>query len=180
MAAQIPVPKDTFRLVRVFLASPSDLGDERRAARDAVEEINKTIARPAGFHVDLIGWEDTISDRRRPQEIINEDLKTCEMFVGMMWKKWGTPPDTEGKFTSGFSEEFDLATKLNDQHGWPLIRLYFKIIDRGFLNDPGDDLKKVMKFKRKVEDEKKIYFESFTDSIEFFETNADKHRRLYK
>jgi hypothetical protein len=167
MAVQVPVPKDTFRLVRVFLASPGDLGDERRAARDAVEEINKTIARPAGFHVDLIGWEDTISDRRRPQEIINEDLQTCEMFVGMMWKKWGTPPDSEGKFTSGFSEEFDIATKLNDGHGWPIIRLYFKNIDQSLLTDPGEDLKKVIKFKRNIESSKKIYFETFVDSIEF-------------
>jgi len=167
MAVQLSIPTSTFRLVRVFLASPGDLGEERRAAREAVDEINKTIARPAGFHVDLIGWEDTISERRRPQEIINEDLQSCEMFVGMMWKKWGTPPDTVGRFTSGFEEEFSLATELSESQGSPVIRLYFKQVDQSLLSDPGEDLKKVLSFKESIEKQKKVYFETFKDVNEF-------------
>ena len=87
---------DTVRIVRVFLASPGDLGEERKLANDAVEEINKHIAPYLGFHVELKGWEDTLSGRGRPQEIINKELDVCELFIGMIWKKWGTPPDKEG------------------------------------------------------------------------------------
>lgn len=167
MTAQLTIPSSTLQLVRVFLASPSDLALERRLARDAVEEINKTIARPNGFHVDLIGWEDTISERRRPQEAINEDLRTCELFVGMMWKKWGTPPDTTGEFSSGFEEEFTIATSSYDSVGTPKIRLYFKEIEESLLNDPGDDLKKVLHFRKGIEEQKKTLYELFREPTDF-------------
>lgn len=166
MAGSLSVPTN-LQLVRVFLASPSDLAEERRCARDAVEEINKTVARPNGFHVDLIGWEDTISERRRPQEAINEDLETCELFVGMMWKKWGTPPDLSGKHSSGFEEEFSLATSNYDSTGTPKIRLYFKEIDSSLLNDPGDDLKKVLKFRENIEEQKNTLYETFREPSDF-------------
>ena len=69
---------ESVRIVRVFLASPGDLADERRLAGEAIEEVNRTVARPAGFQVDLLGWEDTLSAAGRPQEIINRDLRTCD------------------------------------------------------------------------------------------------------
>ena len=79
-------------VIRIFLGSPGDLEPERRAARDAVEEINRTVARPAGYHFDLVGWEDTLSSVGRPQSVINEDLETCQLFIGLIWQRWGTPP----------------------------------------------------------------------------------------
>lgn len=151
----------TLTVLRVFLASPSDLGEERRAARAAVDEINKTVARPAGFHVDLIGWEDTLSSAGRPQAIINEDLETCQMFIGMLWARWGTPPDTDGRFTSGFEEEFTLATKRHSATGEPHITLFFKDVEDSKLNDPGPELSKVMAFKNQVMAEKKLLFDTF-------------------
>lgn len=157
----------TIRIVRVFLASPSDLGDERRIARDAVEEINRTVARPAGFHVDLIGWEDTLSSAGRPQALINEDLETCQMFIGMLWARWGTPPDTEGKFSSGFEEEFTLACKRNEDNGEPHITLFFKEVEASKIQDPGPELSKVLNFKYGIISQKKILYEEFSDVIGF-------------
>ncbi len=82
---------DTRKIIRVFLASPGDLQDERRTAKAVVEEFNKLWADAMGYHVELIGWEDTISQYGRPQGIINQDLERCELVIGMMWKRWGTP-----------------------------------------------------------------------------------------
>jgi hypothetical protein len=98
---------DSRKIVKVFLASPSDLQEERRAAKSVVDEFNKLWADSLGYHVELVGWEDTISGFGRPQEIINRDLVQCELFVGMMWKRWGTPPSNTGGYTSGFEEEFE-------------------------------------------------------------------------
>jgi hypothetical protein len=149
----VPVEKqDAIRVIRVFLASPSDLGEERRAARAAVDEINKTVARPNGFHVDLIGWEDTLSIAGRPQATINEDLETCQMFIGMLWERWGMAPDAAGRFTSGFEEEFTLASERNTRTGQPHMTLFFKNVDKSKLGDPGRELSKVMAFKQQVVD----------------------------
>jgi hypothetical protein len=84
---------DSRKIIKVFLASPSDLGSERRAAKSVVEEFNKLWADRLGYHIELVGWEDTISGFGRPQELINRDLEQCELFIGMMWKRWGTPPN---------------------------------------------------------------------------------------
>lgn len=155
---------ETIKVVRVFLASPGDLQVERRLARDAVAEINRTVARPAGFHVDLIGWEDTLSAVGRPQGIINEDLETCQVFIGMLWARWGTPPDLDGRYTSGFEEEFTIAIKKHTAEGRPHITLFFKDVEPSKLADPGKELSKVLEFKKKIVDEKSVLYETFSES----------------
>lgn len=153
---------DTVRIVRVFLASPGDLGEERQLANEAVKEINKQIGPYLGFNVELKGWEDTLSGRGRPQEIINQELDVCELFIGMMWKKWGTSPSKEGPFTSGFEEEYTRSIEKSEKESTPEIAVYFKDVDQELLNDPGDDLKKVLDFKSRLIKEKKILFQNFS------------------
>ena len=139
--------EETFRLIRVFLASPGDLQDERRLANEAVEELNKGIASYLGFRVELKGWEDTLSGSGRPQAIINQELDLCELFIGIMWKKWGTPPAKNGQYSSGFEEEFERSSVKLKKTGHPEMAMYFKDIPFEYMVDPGKDLKKVIKFR---------------------------------
>lgn len=155
------------RIVKVFLASPSDLADERRAAKAIVDDFNASWADELGYQVELVGWEDTISEAGRPQAIINRDLEGCEIFVGMMWKRWGTPPDRGGKYTSGFEEEFRTSLARHKQTGQPVVSLLFKEIDAEFLRDPGRDLKKVLAFRDDLISKKELLFEQFRDLREF-------------
>ena len=122
---------ETFKLIRVFLASPGDLQDERRLANEAVEELNKGIAFHFGFRVELKGWEDTLSGSGRPQAIINQELDLCELFIGIMWKKWGTPPAIQGPYSSGFEEEFERSSVRLKETGQPEMAMYFKEIPNG-------------------------------------------------
>jgi hypothetical protein len=154
---------DTRKIVRVFLASPGDLGEERQAAKDSVDEINGLLANELGYHVELVGWEDTVSVFGRPQAIINAELDRCELFVGLIWRRWGTPPASSGPYTSGFEEEFRRSMDRREKEGRPEISLLLKAIPPEFLRDPGDDLKKVLDFRKQLIDEKKILFEDFTD-----------------
>src|SRR5690349_21024400 len=94
------------RVIKVFLASPGDLADERRAAKEVVDEHNALHAASTGYQIELVGWEETVTSFGRAQSLINQDLAGCELFVGMLWKHWGTPPDAGGRYTSGFEEEF--------------------------------------------------------------------------
>ena len=160
---------ETVQVIRVFLASPGDLGEERGAVKKAADEINTLLARPMGFQIDLIGWEDTISAAGRPQSIINEDLKTCEFFIGMIWAKWGTPPDTEGQFGSGFEEEFSLAQSRRSEFGHPEMSMFFKEVAEAQKNDPGDELKKVIEFREKLISEKALLFDNFSNADELAE-----------
>jgi hypothetical protein len=95
---------DSRKIVRIFLASPGDLIEERRIAKTVVDEINSLFADWSGYHIELVGWEDTVASIGRPQALINHDLERCELFVGMIWKRWGTPPTKSGAYTSGFED----------------------------------------------------------------------------
>jgi hypothetical protein len=110
----------------------------------------------------LVGWEETVSGYGRPQHLINQDVDRCDLFLGMMWKRWGTPPDAEGKFTSGFHEEFERSIKRRKESEKPEISLFFKEIDEEFMNDRGPDLIKVLEFRDKIISEKSILFQYFT------------------
>ncbi len=163
---------DSRKLVNIFLASPGDLSDERRIAKTVADEVNTIFANAFGYQVELIGWEDTVSVFGRPQATINRDLERCELFIGMVWKKWGTPPDTTGAYASGFEEEFELSVARRAREGRPEISLFFKNIDEQFMRDPGDQLQKVIAFKKKIVDTKLLLFEDFSEA-----TFATKLRR---
>lgn len=156
------------KIIKVFLGSPGDLEEERKAAKVIVDEENANHANALGYHIDLVGWEDTVSQRRRAQDAINVDLDQCEYFVGLMWKKWGTPPGTgDHPYSSGFEEEYRRSVSRHEKSGKPEISLLFKNIPKEDLSDVGKQLEKVLTFQREINEEKKQYYQKFQDLRDF-------------
>lgn len=156
------------KIIKVFLGSPGDLEDERKAAKVVVDEENANHANALGYHIDLVGWEDTVSQRRRAQDAINVDLDQCEYFVGLMWKQWGTPPGPEGHpYSSGFEEEYRRSVERHEKSGKPEISLLFKNIPKDALSDVGKQLEKVLAFQKEIAEEKKQYYQKFHDLRDF-------------
>jgi HEAT repeat protein len=147
-------------ILTVFLASPGDLEKERNIVRTSVDRINKILPRRVGWHIELLGWEDTLPGYSRPQGMINRDVDSCDLFLGILWRRWGQ--DT-GKYSSGFEEEFIRARERCRKTGKPEIWLFFKTIDEESMNDPGVQLKEVLKFKEKQIKLKKLFFKEFSD-----------------
>lgn len=156
----------TRRFIKVFLASPGDLAEERKVAKAIVDDFNSQLADALGYQVELVGWEDTLPGVGRPQAIINRDLDGCDLFIGMLWKRWGTPPGAE-PYTSGFEEEFNRSMSRSAKEGRPEINLLLKDLDAATLADPGDHLKKVIAFKDQVFAEKKLLAGTFADVRDF-------------
>ncbi len=98
----------------------------------------------------------------RPQHLINEEMDQCDLLLGMIWKRWGTPPGQDGEYSSGFQEEFERSLARREQSGSPEISLFFKQIPDEFMADPGEDLKKVQEFRETIITEKKIFFQDFS------------------
>lgn len=155
------------KVISFFLASPGDLTLERTIAKQVADELNSMLSLKFNVHIELVGWEDTVSSAGRPQEIINRDLQRCDVFIGLLWKRWGSAPDNESKYESGFEEEFTIATTGNKRNKRPLISLFFKKIDTPALSDPGEQLQKVIKFRKKIIDEKTLLFQEFEAKEEF-------------
>ena len=58
---------DYYQAKKIFIATPGDLMPERRALVDVVTEVNVIKAHPAGFHFEILGWENTLPGNGRPQ-----------------------------------------------------------------------------------------------------------------
>ena len=155
----------TFKVFRIFIASPSDLAEERFALNEIINEVNKYAGNVAGWHIELMGWEDALAQGNRPQSVINEDVDRCDMFIGLLWKRWGTPTGGIRSYSSGFEEEFESAIGRKKTSGQPDIKMYFKKIEDAHLTDPDQQLSRVRKFRKNLESDKKVLFGQF-DNID--------------
>jgi hypothetical protein len=151
----------TRQVLNVFLASPSDLKIERAAAEDIVASVNKLTGQCFGWQIDLHKWEDTAPGFGRPQAQINPMVDNCDLFVGLLWERWGQP---SGTHTSGFEEEFERARERRKGQDKPEIWLVFKDVHQDKLNDPGDQLKKVMDFRSRQEALQEVMFKTVRDA----------------
>jgi hypothetical protein len=150
-------------ILKVFIASPSDLGDERRISFQIVAELNKSLRR-LNWTIELFGWEDTLPGYGRPQAIINRDVEQCDLFIGLVWRRWGTPPAQSGTFSSGFEEEFSIAKDRRERATTPEIWIFFKKVDLDQVSDPGAQLKRVIEFRDSLVESKTVLFKKFESS----------------
>ncbi|MBE3128468.1 MAG: DUF4062 domain-containing protein, partial [Actinobacteria bacterium] len=138
-----------------------DLQDERNIVRLSVERANKILSKRVGWQIELLGWEETPPGFSRPQNLINRNVNYCDLFVGILWRRWG---QNTGRYSSGFEEEFIYAYKRRKKTGKPEIWLFFKKIDEEIVKDPSVQLKKVLKFKKEQIRKKELLFKEFGDS----------------
>ena len=117
----------TPRTLRVFIASPSDVSGEREALRRLLRDINDVLTfldPKRNLRVELVGYEtDSYPDFGSPQDVINRQIPVdYDIFVGVMWKRCGTPTKTA---PSGTIEEYRRACEKRKQGGLPRIMFYF-------------------------------------------------------
>ncbi|KJL23417.1 hypothetical protein RN51_01503 [Microbacterium oxydans] len=144
------------RELRVFMASPGDLTDEREALRN----LERRLFRGRGVRISIEGWEEVQPDAGAPQELVNPLVHGCDVFVGLLNVRWGTPTDNG---SSGFSEEFNIALKRRQESGTtPAIGMYFRDIDPERLRDEGPQLEAVLAFKERVEAERLVMHKTFS------------------
>lgn len=97
--------------VRVFVASPGDVQAERDELAKVVNELNLTISAIApekGIILELVKYETHAFPGlgEDAQDVINRQALDYDIFVGIMWKRFGTPTKRAG---SGTAEEFQHA-----------------------------------------------------------------------
>ncbi len=140
------------KVFKVFIASPGDMRPERDIVEDVVRSGNAFCRE--GFNVEFEPkrWElNALPGMGNPQDAVTE-LVTCDIFVGMLWKRFGTPtgnknPDTGKPFLSGTEEEFYRAWKLFQDSGRPTLLWYQKRVSAtGARHADAEQLRKVGEF----------------------------------
>ncbi|MFL6209508.1 MAG: tetratricopeptide repeat protein [Pyrinomonadaceae bacterium] len=145
-------------VIKVFIASPSDLAEERALFPEIIKQVNTLKARSMDCLFEAMGWEDTLLDWGRAQGLINEDVRQCDIFVMLLWKRWG---QSTGKSTSGTEEEFNIAYERYEKTGNPQLLLYFRSVPQAMMADPGKQLQQIIKFKAKIEKHRICLFKTY-------------------
>ncbi|PTT70795.1 FtsK/SpoIIIE domain-containing protein [Arthrobacter sp. HMWF013] len=154
----------TRRVLTVFVASPGDVSEERQTLGAVAARINRMAAREWGWEIDIRGWEDTLPGYARPQSLINPDVEQCDVFIGLLWKRWGTP---SGSHSSGFEEEFRIAQSRRLQSVEPEIMMYFRDIPESERADPGPQLERVLSFRQEVMAARQLLYKAYADVADF-------------
>jgi hypothetical protein len=142
------------QLIKIFVASPSDVQEERETLGSLIREVNDVLAFLAPNHnlrLELMRYEThTYPDYGEAQEVINKQIpEDYDVFVGVMWKRCGTPTSVA---ESGTIEEFNRAMARREKSGRPIIMFYF--CDEPIAPPKGSDFdqySRVVKFREEVE-----------------------------
>ncbi len=155
--------------VKVFIASPGGLAEERRVFRDALAQHNRMDANARGVNLMPIGWEDTLGGLGRPQSRINADMRDCDYAVVVFHDRWGSPPGSEDDtgYTSGTEEEYFTALSCIEDPALPMkgMVVFFKNVDAERLAAPDEQLRKVLDFRKRIE--RSTLYETFDDPASF-------------
>lgn len=150
--------------IRVFCSSPGDVKSERMLLEGIVEEINRTIGRSKNYIIELLKWETVCyPSMGRPQDVITKQVGRYDIFVGIMWRRFGTPT---GVAESGTEEEFKVAYATWKKTKTPHLLFYF--CQRPFMPQSDEELiqlQKVLSFRKELEQLGLIW--EYSDEQEF-------------
>ena len=161
----------TITNLRVFVASPSDVKEERDKLDLIIKEVNLTAGIFTNISLELIRWEKDITPDigEDPQDVVNKQTPAdFEIFIGIFWKEIGSPT---ARAESGTIEEFERTKRRYDSNSENVrIMLYFKESPPEKMSDiDPEKLRKVREFKERVSSDGAFYRE-FT-SIDDFAQN---------
>lgn len=152
--------------LRIFVASPSDVNQERDIVSLVVEELRRSIGELMKVELETIRWEThtwpDIGDDA--QDVINKQISEYDLLVGMMWKRYGTATK---RASSGTGEEFERAYEFFRKYHRPKIMFYFRTTPF-YSASPTDisQFRKVIQFRRKIE-KLGVYYREYGDILEF-------------
>jgi len=143
---------------------------EREALAHVVQEVNQIHGPPLGYSIELLRWETHAAPGGgRPQGVINEQIPEYDIFVGIMWRRFGTPTGLAG---SGTAEEYQIAyQKWQSNNAMPLM---FYFCQKPFMPrrvDEIDQMKRVLRFRQQLEHKALVWEYS---SPEVFESEIRK------
>ena len=104
----------------------------------------------------------------RPQELINEDLRRCDFCVVVLRDRWGSPAGGGSHYSSGTEEEYYVARECLANGTMRNMVVLFGAVDASKLSDPGEQLKKIIAFRRELEEHKELLFSTY-DEFSVFE-----------
>ena len=138
------------RHLRVFLASPGDVAEERKLALEVLDRLPDDPVFRDRITIRTIAWDKPgagtpMLATLTPQEAIKQGLpepSECDIVIVILWSRMGTPLPSEwtkpdgSLYRSGTEWEYCNALEAAEQHGKPKLLLYRRT--EKVLLDPDD------------------------------------------
>ena len=136
---------------QVFVSSPGEVLAEQRIAGRVATEFNSIWGRFFSIHVEALRYESDLYPQSAsdPQAAINETIgDTYDLYVGLMWKRFGTPTPRAG---SGTEEEFDRAVARHRKRPESVqVAFYFRNITDADRLEAGNEIQMVEAFRNRM------------------------------
>jgi HEAT repeat protein len=160
------------QLIQVFLSSPGDVAEERKIAREVIDQMQYKPLLQGRFMLKLLAWDrpgaPPMEANLTPQEAIDRGMlkpSQCDIVVVIFWSRMGTPLEADGeKYLSGSHYEYMDAlrasqkTRSAENPGKPRILLYRRT-EKLTLSPDDDKIEEKLEQWRKV----KEFFDNFKD-----------------
>lgn len=152
--------------LRIFVASPGDVAGERQIVALVVDELRRIVGAIRNVELEAVRWEthtwpDVGTDS---QDVVNREIGEFDIFVGVMWKRFGTPT---GRAASGTGEEFERAYSRYKTTGRPRILFYFRTTP--FYSTDTRELsqfRRIVAFRKKL-DSAGVFYRQYDTELEF-------------
>jgi hypothetical protein len=132
---------ETFRKLRIFVACPGDVEDEKERLSKVIGSLQFDAA-GHGFFLELQEWRQCVPDLKEPQEAIFKQLnpEAWDIFVAILWTRFGTPcgiyESGTNRELTGTEAEILKAIELSKEHeDRPRVLIYRSTRSPRSLND---------------------------------------------
>ena len=146
-------------VIKVMIASPSDVGTERQTAREVIHEWNAVHSESSRRVLLPLAWETHAAPAlgQRPQELINRQvLRGSDLLIAIFWTRLGT---STGVAASGTVEEIE--EHLSAQK--PAM-IYFSSVPAAIESVDQRQLRELNRFKQSIRDKGLVeQYESVAD-----------------
>jgi Domain of unknown function (DUF4062) len=110
-------------LLHIFVASPSDVKEERSRMPKVVESLNRTLGKLLNVVIELWRWEtDATPGTGEPQSLIDPELDQADIVVVIFWNRFGMPTQAG---TTGTEGEVLRSLERWKRVGRPQVMMYF-------------------------------------------------------
>lgn len=148
----------------VFVASPSDVAEEREIAEKVIREVARKASRHQLLVEPFLWEEDAPPALHNPMEITDQFLEVAELVVFIFWSRLGTPGRMNGTET-GTLEELRLTRQQVRRGTSDDAFMYFRTTPPE--NGRPEDLERVRQFRGELEQSKDVYFCEYRTPSEF-------------
>src|ERR1700744_2554464 len=159
------MPK-TIITYRIFLASPSDISEEKLIIKSVAEELNN-LNLIKNIKLEVIDWQTSTHPDigEDAQDAINNQINDeYDIFMGLFWHKFGTATKRD---VSGTKEEFERAYSRHLKNPKNIkVLMYFKDAPIPISEIDAKQIELIQGFRKDISN-RGVLFSKFTQNDEF-------------